>query len=244
MKNYYFLSGLPRAGNTLFGYLLNKNKDITLTSNSILPDVLLSLFKIKHEDVYINFPDEKSFNDIYNNVFNHYFKNWKANTIICRGPWGTKGNLILLKPIIEKPKFIVLYRPVEECLNSFIDLYKVKNIKSYAKKMLSLDGILGRALMSTENIMKTKQDHIVIYYKDLIKNPEREIKRAYKYLNIKYTKISFNVDEQFQSNGIEYDDKIFKQPLHKLTLGKIRKLKSPNRLSKELIKKCRSLDLF
>ncbi len=28
MKDYYFLSSLPRAGNTYLSYILNKNKDI------------------------------------------------------------------------------------------------------------------------------------------------------------------------------------------------------------------------
>ena len=110
MKNYYFLSGLPRAGNTLLGYLLNKHKDIALTSNSLLPDILFSLYKIKHQEIFLNFPDEKSFSGIYNNVFKNYFKNWKENKIISRGPWGTKGNLILLKPLIKKPKFIMINR--------------------------------------------------------------------------------------------------------------------------------------
>ncbi len=245
MKNYYFLSGLPRAGTTLFGYLLNKNKNIAVTAKSVLPDVLFALFKIKREETYINFPDEKSFNAIYKNVFNNYFKNWKANTIIIRGPWGTKGNLILSKPIIEKPKFIVLYRPVEECLRSFINLYKIEDKDAYARDKLSITGIIGKGLMSIENIMKTKQDHIVIHYKDLIMHPEREIKKVYKYLNIKYTKISFSVDGQFQNNGIKYDDTIFnKHPLHKLALGEVRRLKSLNTLSPQLIKTCRRLDLF
>ena len=53
MKNYYFLSGLPRAGNTLLGYLLNKHKDIALTSNSLLPDILFSLYKIHIVIIYL-----------------------------------------------------------------------------------------------------------------------------------------------------------------------------------------------
>ena len=47
MKNYYFLSSMPRAGNTLLGALLNKTSTIAMTSNSILPDVLYNLYKLK-----------------------------------------------------------------------------------------------------------------------------------------------------------------------------------------------------
>ena len=64
MKNYYFLSSMPRAGNTLLGALLNKTSTIAMTSNSILPDVLYNLYKLKSGEVYKNFPDEKSYNNI------------------------------------------------------------------------------------------------------------------------------------------------------------------------------------
>ena len=40
MKNIFFLSGLPRAGNTLLSSILNQNKNIACTANSILPNIL------------------------------------------------------------------------------------------------------------------------------------------------------------------------------------------------------------
>ena len=88
MKNYYFLSGLPRAGNTVLGSLLNEDPQINLTANSVLPDILFLINRAKQREIYRNFPDQKSFNNIYNNVFENYFKDHKADNIICRGPWG------------------------------------------------------------------------------------------------------------------------------------------------------------
>tara|TARA_Y100000310_G_scaffold113953_1_gene112396 strand:- start:5221 stop:5961 length:741 start_codon:yes stop_codon:yes gene_type:complete len=246
MKNYYFLSGLPRAGNTLLGYLLNKHKDIALTSNSLLPDILFSLYKIKHQEIFLNFPDEKSFSGIYNNVFKNYFKNWKENKIISRGPWGTKGNLILLKPLIKKPKFIILHRPLEECLNSFVTVNKIKNkdIEKYADDLLSPYGILGRTLQSTQNIIATNQDHIVIFYKDLVTHTEREMKKIYKYLDLKYKKFNFNVEGEFETNGVQYNDDMYDSPIHKLERGKPREFKTKNKLPKALLQRCREEDVL
>jgi len=49
MKEYYFLCSLPRAGNTLLGSILNQSKDIKLTANSILPEIIYQLYlKIFH----------------------------------------------------------------------------------------------------------------------------------------------------------------------------------------------------
>ena len=47
MKEIYFLSGMPRAGNTLLGALINQNKKITVTANSIIPELLCKLSLLK-----------------------------------------------------------------------------------------------------------------------------------------------------------------------------------------------------
>ena len=44
MKNYYFLAGLPRAGNTLLGCLINQNlKTTCLSPNSIITEIIYRL---------------------------------------------------------------------------------------------------------------------------------------------------------------------------------------------------------
>ena len=103
MKEYFFLTSLPRSGNTLLGSLINQNNNVTVSANSILIDVLFKLNEIKiFNKYYNNFPDELSFDNISNNVFNNYYKNHKAHKIIDRGMWGTVGNLYLLKKFINQ----------------------------------------------------------------------------------------------------------------------------------------------
>jgi hypothetical protein len=80
-KNYYFLCGLPRAGNTVFASILNQNNNITVTANSILPDVLFQLELLKDTYIYNNFKDEKSYFNIIKNIFNNYYSHWKNKNI-------------------------------------------------------------------------------------------------------------------------------------------------------------------
>jgi len=47
MRKIFFLVGLPRAGNTLLGSILNQNPDIAVTANSITPDILYALYQKK-----------------------------------------------------------------------------------------------------------------------------------------------------------------------------------------------------
>jgi hypothetical protein len=129
MNKIYFLCGLPRAGNTLFGSIINQSKNVKVTANTILTDVIYQLHLLKDYQIYKNFPDEKSLNNVIKNIFNNYYKDWKAKYIIDRGSWGTPANLYLLKSIIKKPKFIILYRPVLDCLASFIKIEKPINVE-------------------------------------------------------------------------------------------------------------------
>jgi hypothetical protein len=214
MKNIFFLSALPRAGNTLLGSIINQNKNIQVTANSIVTDLLWETHKIKDFENYRNFPDENSFNSVFNNVINNYYSKWKANFIIDRGPWGTPANLFLLKQIIKNPKFVLLKRPVLECLASYIKLEKPVDIENRCFELMSNTGMIGKNMWSVKNIIEQKENYILIDYVDLVKDPKKEIKKIFKFLNIKDFKISLNNLKQFSANNISYDDSILNLDYH------------------------------
>ena len=121
-RKIIFLCGLPRAGNTLLGSLINENKKIKATPNSIIPEILYQLNELKDSPVFKNFPDSRSLDNVSKMVIDNYYKEWKADVILDRGPWGTPYNLQVIKQFIPKPKFVVLLRPLIECLASFAKL--------------------------------------------------------------------------------------------------------------------------
>lgn len=245
MKAYYFLTGLPRSGNTLLGSILNQNHKISLTANTILTDILYQLHLIKDYQIYKNFPDEKSLNNIIKNIFNNYYKDWKAEFIIDRGVWGTPKNLELLKSIIKKPKFIILYRPVLECLASFIKIEKPISIKSRCHELMNNNGTIGKALWSLKNIIKEKEDYIIINYFELVNNPLNEINKIYKFLNIDKFNHRFNNLDDFSINNIKYDDSVLNAPLHKIKTDKIEvnKYNIEDYLPSNIIKEYSNLDI-
>ena len=74
-KKVYFLSGFPRAGNTLLASILNQNPEINSTAHSVVQDILFSIEKIKHNSViYNNFPDESSIDNVSSNLFESYYR--------------------------------------------------------------------------------------------------------------------------------------------------------------------------
>ena len=245
MKNIYFLCSLPRAGNTLLGSILNQSQHVKVTANTILTDIIYQLQLIKDIEIYKNFPDEKSLDNIIKNVFNNYYKDWNVDNIIDRGAWGTPYNLQALKNIIKKPKFIILYRPVLECLASFIKIEKSINLETRCHELMSDDGIIGKNLWSIKNIIKEKENHIIINYKDFIKNPNKEIKTMFDYLEIAFKDFDLSNLKQFSANNINYNDSIYKAQLHTIRTDKIKlnKYNIEDYLPANIIKQYSNLDI-
>ena len=245
LKKYYFLCSLPRAGNTLLGSILNQSKNIRLTANSILPELIYQLHLLKENQMFKNFPDHKSFNSIIKNVFNNYYQEWNVDNIITRGVWGTPINLQLLKSIIKKPKFIILYRPVLECLASFIKIEKPLDVEFRCKQLLEKEYIVGRSLWSIKSIIKKKEDYIIINYNDLVNNTNNTLKKIFNYLEIEFENIDINNFKQFSVNNVFYDDTVLPFNLHTIRTNKIKfnKYSIKDYLPNNVINQYSSLDI-
>ena len=257
MKNITFLTGLPRAGNTLFASLLNQNKNITTTPNSIVADLLHESFKCKHNVTYQNFPDEKSMDLYCEKIIPTYYESFKSDFIIDRGPWGSPGNLMLLYKYLKQPlKFIVLTRPLIDVLVSFVAIQKIKkkDCEKHIKKMLDNKHILGLSIWSIQNLINESQVdkdlklHFV-NYENLVKQPEKEIKQVCKFIGVKYKKIKTKKLLQLSINNVEYDDTVHKEqypdPFHTIRTDKIkRKFLDPKKyLTKEVIEKYKDIKI-
>jgi sulfotransferase len=245
MKEIHFLTGLPRSGNTLLGSIINQNPNLNLTANSILTDILYQLYLLKNNIVFNNFPDHDSLDNVIKNVFNNYYKNWKAKFIIDRSVWGTPANLKLLKSIVKKPKFIILYRPILECLASFIKIEKPSNVREKCHELMQEEGMIGKSLWSIKNIIKEKENYIIIKYSNLIKTPIKETNKIYEFLNIDKFNHIFKKFNDFSANNIKYNDSVLNAPLHKIRTNQIKlnKYKIEDYLPADIIKQYSNLDI-
>ena len=113
-RKLFFLMAMPRSGNTLFASVMNQNPDIACTANSITLEIMKDLFLLKQTDVFQNFPDHNSLDNVMNSVFDTFYKDWPQKIIIDRGPVMTTGNLELMKKHYNKPfKPLVPLRSVQ-----------------------------------------------------------------------------------------------------------------------------------
>ena len=241
MKEIFFLSGLPRAGNTLFGSLMNQNPNVAVTANSITADMMGELFSLKKIDIFQNYPDHKSFDNVAAKVFEHYYQDWKADYIIDRAPWGMPANLGFLKHTRKNIKIIVLVRDVIEVLASFVrwsEREPTSFINKYAKtveekcaKLMNKDGVIVRELIAVKHLLRDENKGLykIIEYNDLVEHPKRTIEGVYDYLEIPKFKHRFINLDQFKVNDMGYDDTVLGGGLHTIRTDVINSTKYDSR---------------
>ena len=249
-KKIFFLAGLPRAGNTLLTSILNQNPDVCCTANSITLEIMKEFFLLKRTDVFQNFPDEQSLNNVMDEVYNLYYKDWNYKYIIDRGPAGTISNLKLLKKHFKKEiKVIFLVRPILEVLASWIT-WANKTPDTYLKKvatdpteachwLMRKEGQITKELLCMQNLLKRENKHHVHFvdYKEIVEKPHQTIKGIYKFLDIPPFKHRFINLDQVIVNGLGYDDTIMGKGMHTIKTKKLIKSKTNvNTLSPEIIK--------
>ena len=182
MKEIFFLNGLPRSGNTVFGSIMNQNPNVAATANSICADMMGELFMLKHTDVFKNYPDHKSFDNVAKTVFENYYKDWKQDYIIDRAPWGYPINLKFLKETRSNIKIIVLVRDVIEVLGSFIDWsnreptafvnqYDAKTVEEKCDMLMNKDGQIVKELIGIKHLLnhQPKEIYHIVKFNDLVK---------------------------------------------------------------------------
>ena len=237
-KQLSFLVAMPRSGNTLFASVMNQNPDIACTANSITLEIMKDLFLLKQTDVFQNFPDHNSLDNVMNNVFDNFYKDWPQKIIIDRGPVMTTGNLELMKKHYKRPfKCIVLVRDLMDVLASYMQWY-TENPDSFVNKfgnnddiklskIMNKDGAVAKGIEAIKNAKKNTEMCHFVKYDDFVINPKEEIKKIYNFLNIPHYPHYFDNLKQVNINGLSYDDTIMGTNMHTLFNGPIRKVYNP-----------------
>ena len=236
-RKLFFLVALPRSGNTLLASILNQNPDIAATANSMTLEIMKELFLLKETDVFKNYPDHKSLDNILNTVFDNYYKDWPQRIIVDRGPVTTPGNMNVMEQHFgNRFKVIVLLRDLMDVLASIIKWFENeptaypnqygKNIEEKLWILMQDNGVIAKELKAIQNAFNYKELCYFIKYDDLVKNPQQTITNLYQFLDEPLYPHQFSNLKQFQLNGIGYDDKELGNNLHMIRT-EVRKENNP-----------------
>ena len=238
-KKLFFLVAQPRSGNTLFASIMNQNPEVVVTANSITLEIMKNLFLLKHTDVFQNYPDHKSLDNVLDSVYDTFYKDWPQRIIIDRGPVMTPGNFGLIKKHFKRPfKCIVLLRDLMDVLASymkwytenpdaFVNKHGLKNDEEKLLKIMNKDGAVAKELEAIKNAYNYPDICHFIKYNDLTTNPEEEIRKVYKFLEEPYFNHRFIDLDQININGLSYDDNVVGRNMHTVKKEKIEKTYNP-----------------
>ena len=226
IKKLFFLVAMPRSGNTLFTSIINQNSNIACTPNSITLEIMKDLSLLKETDVFQNYPNHQSLDNVLDSVYVNYYKDWPQKYIIDRGPVMTKGNFQLMQKHFKKPfKCIVIIRDLMYVLasymkwytkepNAFPNRYGCKNDEEKLSMIMNKDGAVAKDLEAIKNAYNYPDICHFMKYDNLVQNPEEEINKVYTFFNIPYFKHRFFDLDQIKVNGMGYNDGIVGKNMH------------------------------
>ena len=240
---------MPRSGNTLFASIMNQNPEIAVTANSITLEIMKELFLLKKIDTFENFPDEQSLNNVMNEVYDLYYKNWNYKCIIDRGPVCTPANLLIMQKHFKQPiRCVVILRDLLDVLASYIKWFETeptsfinqfKTIEEKLNAIMNKTGAVAKELMSIKYLLQHPEMAVFIKYDDLVVDPEKELRKVYTFLNLPYYQHQFTNLNQIIVNGVQYNDSIVGKNMHTIRTEKIMKVENeykkliPERFIKE-----------
>ena len=229
---------MPRSGNTLFASVMNQNPDIAATPNSITLEIMKDLFLLKETDVFLNYPDHKSLDNVLDSVYDTYYKDWPQRIIIDRGPVMTQGNFALMQKHFKRPfKCIVLLRDLMDVLasymqwytenpDSFVNRQNLKNDEEKLSMIMNTKGAVAKDLDAIKNSYNYPGLCHYVKYDDLVAQPEQEFRKIYKFLGEPYFNHRFEDLQQVEVNGMKYDDTIVGKNMHNIR-SVVRKVNNP-----------------
>ena len=238
-KKLFFLVAMPRSGNTLFASIMNQNPEIAATPNSITLEIMKDLFLLKNTDVFLNYPDHKSLDNVLDSVFDTYYKDWPQRIIIDRGPVMTSGNFELMQKHYKRPfKCVILLRNLLDVLASYMqwytenpdafpNRYNLKNDEEKLGMIMNKDGAVAKSLDAIKNSYNYPGLCHFVKYDDMVTNPEQEFKKIYNFLKEPYFNHRFDNLDQVSVNGLSYNDAVVGSNMHKLFSGPVRKVYNP-----------------
>ena len=215
MKSYYFISGLPRSGSTLLSGILKQNPDFYADIASPVQGIVTNTvdFMTGCEN-NLNLTEDRRKN-ILLSIFEGYYKHLETPVIFDNSRGWTK-NTTLLQELFPTTKILCCVRDIPWIINSFELINKknpfytstlVKeeckdNVFSRSDAMMDKNGgiIAGPWIALQEGFAMNPEMIYFVEYNNLCKNPEKEMKTIYEFLEKPYYSHDFENVEYSNEN--------------------------------------------
>jgi sulfotransferase len=230
MKNYYFISGLPRSGSTLLSAILKQNPEFYADIASPLQGIVTNTINFMTGcESNLNITEERR-KDILLSLFEGYYSFIEKPVIFDSSRKWTK-NTALVQELFPNTKILCCVRDIVWIINSFEiinnkspfytnTLVKEElsgNVFSRSDGMMDNDGgvIAGSWILLQEGFALNPEMIYFVEYDNLCKNPEDEMRNIYNFLEQPYYSHDFD--------NVEYSNHNFDMSCNLKDLHTVRK---------------------
>lgn len=206
------LSGLPRTGSTLLSAILSQNPEIRAEGNSavcqLMWDVQQSCQGSASEQLQAN-NRQATQDDLVRAIPAIYYKDVTATHIVdkCRS-WTLPDNMAMIRRYItDKPKVIVLTRPIDEIVQSFVRLRQDNGWTDPEAGLLDpMSEPIMRSQFGVEHARATNQgEFLFIEYAQLVDDTAAVIDSVYEFCEWEPFAHSFTgIENKHQENDLVY----------------------------------------
>jgi sulfotransferase len=215
MKSFYFISGLPRSGSTLLSSILKQNPEFYADIASPVQGIVNNTIDFMTEcENNLNLTEDRRKN-ILLSIFEGYYKHLETPVIFDSSRGWTK-NTTLLQELFFTTKILCCVRDIPWIINSF-ELINKKNpfYTSTLVKEECKDNVFSRSdammdknggiiacpwILLQEGYAMNPEMIYFVEYENLCKNPEKEMRTIYEFLEKPYYSHDFENVEYSNEN--------------------------------------------
>ena len=220
MKQYHFITGLPRSGSTLLTSILKQNPRFHSSITDPLANLVRGVIDSSQDSpgMKSEVPVERRKN-LVRHLFEGYYEDVDKEVVFNTNRAWT----LLAGPIHDlfpKSKFIVCVRDINWVLDSF-ELAHRRNpfssntvtgglegtVYSRADMLMDEKGVVGFPYVGIKQAITGPEKHLmfILEYDQLVKNPEATMKALYNFIGEPYFKHDF---DNVEASWDEYDAEI------------------------------------
>ena len=231
MKEFFFISGLPRSGSTLLSAILRQNPEFYADISSPVQSLVASTINVITGSESNHLIDENRRKSILRSLFNAYYESVSPKTVFdTNRSWTAKTSLI--KELYPRTKIICCVRDLPWILDSF-ERISAKN--SLYGSALTDDEARQTVTTRCDALMDVKKEGqvvkpyyfleeglllnpdmiMLVEYESLCKKPESVMREIYEFIGKPY------FDHNFKN--VEYKNEVFDNALNMKSLHTVRK---------------------
>lgn len=231
MKEYFFISGLPRSGSTLLSGILRQNPEFYADISSPMKGLAISTINMITESENNHVIDETRRKQILRSVFNGYYESVNYSTVFdTNRDWTSKT--ALLKELFPYTKIIACVRDLPWILDSFEritqknSLYNTRftddeacqTVTTRCDAMMDVkkEGQVVKPYYFLEEGLLLNPDMVfLLEYESLCKDPEGSMRKIYGFIDKPYFEHDFK--------NVEYSNEVYDRALNLKSLHTVKR---------------------